>query len=574
MVGSDVPDSPNPASRPRSDGEISFMGDQTTPANLLRYVQVLARRIAWLVSIVVLCVVVAVGLSSRETKEYSATAQLLVEPASGSVPTGGTQQTVSPTDVLTDLQLVTSAPVEAAAAKKLGFAPKVTAQEVNQTNVVALTVSAPSPSQAANAANTYANTFVAYQQKSAINALASAEQQLQLQINSIDGQAQALEVQPTPTPQTTATIAALSSQEAVLKEELAQLEVTGAETPGGVEVVSPASAPTSPSSPKPLRYGVLALLLGLVLGTAAAFAAEYFDNKVYTKEQVERLTGGAPVLAMIPMVKNWRKATRPALVTEVDPFSAATEAFRGLRTSLQFAAYDGALRTILITSSLGGEGKTSIVANLGVVLAKAGERVVVVGCDLRRPRIGGLLGRDESPGFTSVVMGQCDLKHALQTVPGTPGLALLGTGPMPPNPAELLGSAKAAETFRVLASGFDVVLIDSPPLLPVDDARVLSVYADAVLLVVAAGQATQAQVTRATELLNVRPTGVVLNKTVHRAGDGYRYGSSYGYKYRYLPDPIRQVATNGQAPANQSPANQSPVNQAPVRAPGATRKIS
>lgn len=550
MARSDVADSPNLASRSCLGGEIRYMGEpQSAPANLLRYVQILSRRILWLVGIVVLCVAGGVGLSSLQTKQYSATAQLLVEPASGSVPTGGTQETVSPTDVLTDLQLVTSAPIEAAAAKKLGFTPKVTAQEVNQTDVIALTVSAPSPTQASDAANTYAKTYVAYQQQSAITALASAEQQLQLQINSIDAQAQALEAQPNPTPQTNATIAALSSQSAVLKEDLAELQVTGAETPGGVEVVSPASVPSSPSSPKPLRYAILALLLGVVLGTAAAFAAEYFDNKVYSKDQVERLTGGAPVLATIPMVKGWKKARRPALITELDPFSAVTEAYRGLRTSLQFAGYDGALRTILVTSSLGAEGKTSTVANLGVALAKAGQRVVVVGCDLRRPRIGGLLGLSESPGFTSVLLGQVELKRALQSVPGVPGLAMLGTGPMPPNPAELLGSAQAAETFRLLAAAFDVVLIDSPPLLPVDDARVLSAYVDAVLLVVAAGRTTEAQVIRASERLNVRPTGVVLNKVEHRPGDGNKYGGGYGYKYRYEPDRVPETATNGLKPA-------------------------
>src|SRR6202034_4120639 len=302
--------------------------------------------------------------------------------------------------------------------------------------------------------------------------------------------------------------------------------------------------------------GIIALLLGLVLGTAAAFAAEYFDNKVYTKEQVERLTGGAPVLAMIPMVKGWQKSKRPALVTEIDPFSPAAEAYRGLRTSLQFAAYDGALRTILVTSSLGAEGKTSTVANLGVVLSKAGARVVVVGCDLRRPRIGGFLGLHETPGFTSVLLGQVDLKRALQSVPGAPGLALLGTGPMPPNPAELLGSAKAAETFRLLASAFDVVLIDSPPLLPVDDARVLSAYADAVLLVVAASQATEAQVVRACQLLPARPTGIVLNKTVHRAGDGY----SDGYQYHYAPERIPEVVSNGHKRAAPVPRGQRQIS--------------
>jgi capsular exopolysaccharide synthesis family protein len=523
---------------------------ESTEANLRGYLQVLGRRMHWLLAVVLLCVAVAVGFSSVQEKEYSSTAQLLVEPASGSVPLSGTQPTISSTDVLTELQLMTSAPVGTQAAKKLGFKPNVTVGEVGQTNVVALTATGRTPIQAAHAANVYANVFVSYQRTNAINALTAAEQQLQGQITAIDTQIQTLEAQKTQTAQTSSTIGALSSQGAVLKEELAQLQVTGAETPGGVDVVSPAIAPSSPSSPRPLRDAFLALILGLVLGIAAAFAAEYFDNKVYTKEQVERLTGGVPVLAMIPKLKMWKKSDQPLLITQLDPFSPATEAYRALRTSLQFAGYGGAMKTVLITSPSGSEGKTSTVANLGVVLAKAGERVAVVGCDLRRPRLGGFLGRGESPGFTSVLVGQADLKRAMQPVHNTPGLALLGTGPIPPNPAELLGSEKAAEILRVLASGFDIVLIDSPPVLPVADAQVLAAYADAVLLVVTVGQTTEAEVARASELLaqvDARPTGIVLNKIIRRSGNAgeYGYGYGYGYRYRSTPQPAPELMKNG-----------------------------
>jgi non-specific protein-tyrosine kinase len=515
-------------------------------SNLRTYVEVLRRRFFWVLALTILAVAVAAAVSTVQKKQYSATAQLLVQPASGSVPISGTQQTVSPTDVLTELQLVTSAPVQALAAKKLGFAPTVSAAEVGQTNVISLTATASSPNRAATAANTYAKAFVSYQTANAINALTSAEQQIQGQIRAIDAQIQPLEVEKTPSGATSATIAALTSQEAVLKEELAQLQVTGAETPGGIEVVSPASPPSAPSSPKPVRDGLVGLFIGLVLGIAAAFAAEYFDDKVYTKEQAERLTGGVPVLAMIPRMKGW-KGSGPVLIAEVDPFSPATEAYRGLRTSMQFAGHNGTLRTILITSSSGSEGKTSTVANLAVILAKAGERVVVVGCDLRRPQIGGFLGRGDTPGFTNVLLGQEDLRKAVQSVSNTPGLALLGTGPIPPNPAEMLGSEKAAEIFRTLAGAFDTVIIDSPPVLPVVDAQILSSYADAVLLVVTVGQTTEAEVERATELLthvDAKPTGLVLNKVVKRSGSG-----EYGYKYRYTPYRTGVAQDDGLRPA-------------------------
>ena len=527
---------------------------EPTEANLRTYLQVIGRRFPWLLAVTVLSVAVAVAFTAVQKKQYSATAELLVQPASGSVPISGTQPTVSATQVLTELQLITNAPVKAQVTKKLGFTPKISAAEVGQTSVIGLTASARTPLLAAQIANTYAQTFVAYQRTIALNALTATELQLEGQITALDAQLKPLESETPPSAGTTSTISALAGQEAVLKEQLAQLQIAGAESPGGVEVVSPASPPTSPSSPKRLRDGEIALVIGLLLGFGAAFAAEYFDDKVYTKDEAERLSGGVPVLAIIPRVKSWNRSRRPTLITEVDPFSPATEAYRSLRTSLQFAGHDGRLKTILITSASGAEGKTSTVANLGVVMAKAGERVVVVSGDLRRPRIGKFFGQDETPGFTSVLLGHAELKDALQPVANTPQLALLGTGPIPPNPAELLGSDKGAEIFRVLANDFDIVLIDSSPLLPVSDPLVLSGYADAVLMVVMVGVTTRAEVERASELLarvNARPTGIVLNKATRRSGNTSEYG--YGYKYRYTPQtPEVTQDGNGLRPAGSS----------------------
>jgi succinoglycan biosynthesis transport protein ExoP len=529
-----------------------------TEGSLRTYLQVLRRRFYWVLALTLLAVGVAVAISKVEKKQYSATAQLLVQPVTGSVPIGGTQQSVSPTDVLTELQLITSAPVKAQAAKQLGFQANISASEAGQTNVITVTARARTPSLAAGIVNTYAKVFVASQRSAAISALTSAEQQYQSQINAFNAQIQSLQNQKSISAAASATISALASQVAILQGDLAQLQITGAETPAGIEIVSLATPPSSPSSPKPLSDGLIALVIGLLLGVGAAFVVEYFDDDVYTKDEVEQLSGGVPVLAVIPQMKSWKKSGETKLITEEDPFSPVTEAYRALRTSLQFAGHDEHLKTILVTSAAGTEGKTSTVANLGVILANAGERVVVVGCDLRRPRIGAFLGRPESPGFTSVLLGPGDLRGALQPVAKAAGLTLLGTGPLPPNPAELLGSPKAAEIFRALASSFDVVLIDSPPLLPVADALVLSSYADAVLLVVAAGQTKKGQVERAAELLsqaNARPTGIVLNKVGGRSGRGTDYSYSYGYTYRYTSQRGLGVPPNdnGLQPAGSQP---------------------
>jgi capsular exopolysaccharide synthesis family protein len=491
-----------------------------------------------------------------QKKQYSAVAQLLMQPTGGTI-IGSSQQSVSPTDVLTELQLITSAQVRAKATSKLGFPPNLSASEAGETNIINVTATASKPSRAAHVANVYAQLFVSYQQTNAVRALTSAEQQYESQINAVEAQIQALQSSSSSSSSSSAsaaaassTIAALAGQESVLKEDLAQLQVAASQSPGGIELASPATVPTAPSSPRPLRDALLALVIGLILGVAAAFAAEYFDNKVYTKDEAERFANGSPVLAMIPKMKTWKKPEQALLITQLDAFSPVTESYRALRTSLQFVCAGKTTKQVLVTSASGAEGKTSTVANLATVLATAGERVVVVGCDLRRPRIGQFFQQSETPGLTSVLLDQVTIEDAVKLVRNPSNLSLLASGPVPPNPAELLGSERAAEVFDWLANHFDMVLIDSPPLLPVTDSLILAGYSDAVLLVVEAGETKRSELQRACELLeqvSVRPTGLVLNSLVRRSGDASEYGYAYdsSYKYGHPPNPVSDVATNG-----------------------------
>jgi capsular exopolysaccharide synthesis family protein len=270
-----------------------------------------------------------------------------------------------------------------------------------------------------------------------------------------------------------------------------------------------------------LKDGVIALVIGIILGLVLALLVDYFDDNVYTKSELEKLPGGVTVLALIPKINrrkkrkaHSRKKRKAKLIVVEDPDSPVTEAYRSLRTALLLAERDVTLKTILVTSPSGNEGKTSIVANLGVIMANSGKRVVVIGCDLRQPRLGSLLGQRETPGFTSIFVDQDDSAAEVQTIANIPGLAFIGTGPIPPNATELLGSSAAAEFFQALSLEYDVVLIDSPSLL-VSDALVLSTYADALLLVAAAGETNQMQMRRALQLLdqtNALPVGIVLNK--------------------------------------------------------------
>jgi succinoglycan biosynthesis transport protein ExoP len=533
------------------------MADIGNGPTLRSYLLLVRRRKWWVMALAILGLGASLALALTQPKQYSATAQLLVQSPGQGINLGGTQQAVTTTDVQTDLQLATSAPVVQLVRQKLGSAPAVATAEVAQTNVIALTAISSSPARAALIANTYANAFVAQTRKVAIANLTAAQAQLESQISSLSRQIRGLQGQPSQSAQ----VSALVNQEAILKEQVAQLQVNGAVATSGVELVTPAQPPSAPSSPKPVQDALLGLAAGLALGLGAAFLRDSLDDALTSKDAAERLTG-APVLSMVPMVGSWKKRDRAVVAASSEPTSPAAEAYRSLRTSVQFARQAHELHTLLVTSPAAAEGKTSTVANLGAVFAQGGERVVLVSCDLRRPRLAQFFGLEERTGLTTVLLGQRSLEQALQPVRGYECLWLLGAGPVPPNPAELLSSPRARELFETLQENFDLVLVDSPPVLPVTDAMVLSQYADGTLLVAAAGQTRRAELQRAAERFTQAKaplTGVVLNEVTKLSGYGYGYGDGYGYgRYgAYEPDP----ALTG-VPAQ---ANGKPVSEAPPR---------
>jgi capsular exopolysaccharide synthesis family protein len=510
-----------------------MMTEFGTEPSFRAYLQILRRRKWWVVLTALLGLAVSLAFALTAHKEYSATAQLLVQPSVNASGLGEAQlQPVTQTDVETELQLVTSAPVQQAVRARLGSAPAVSASEVGQTNVISITASSRVPSRAALVANLYATDFVQYRQAVAERSLATAEAQLRSQISSLGQQLGSFRGN-TSSPEASA----LLNQQAVLKEQLAQTQVSGAVESGDVVLVTPAQTPVSPSSPKPVQDGLLGLAAGLALGLGTAFLRDSLDDKLASKEAAEH-SGGAPVLAMTPVVTSWRRQ-QPLVVVISEPTSPAAESYRSLRTSLQFARQEGQFRSIVVTSPGVAEGKTATLANLGVVFAQAGERVVLVSCDLRRPRIGAFFGVDEQEGMTSVLVGQRTLEETVLPVPGFDRLSLLPAGPVPPNPAELLDSARAQDVFACLRERFDLVLIDSPPVLPVTDAAILSRHADTTLMLAAAGQTRRGDLHRAVEKLDQVGTkilGIVLNKVTRESGRNYGY--SYSYKTYQATPPV------------------------------------
>ena len=504
------------------------------------YLHVLRRRRWWVAAFSLLGLGVSLVLSLTATSQYTATAQLLVQSV-GSINsvTGSGDYLITSAEVQTELQLVTSAQVQSQVRAKLGSAPGVSAAEVGQTNVIAVTAVSTNPARAARIANAYARAFVSWSTATEISNLAAAENQLNRQIKAIGKEIRRL-------PSSSATeVGALSNQQSVLKGQLAQLQVTGASASTGLELVTPATVPSSPSSPKPVQNALVGLVAGLALGIGAAFLRDSLDDTVTSAEAVEGVCG-APVLATVLMVPSWRKKPNPVVISVSNPTSQPAEAYRSLRTSLQFVRQDRPMRTILVTSPSAGDGKTSTVVNLGAVFAQAGVRVVLVSCDLRRPGLSQFFAPGEHAELSSVLTGRQPLERAVTPVRGVEGLWTLGTRSIVANPTELLGGQRMRSVVSELAQRFDIVLIDSPPVLPVADAVILSRYADAVLLVVAAGQTSRAQLRRTAQKLaqaSAPVVGAVLNKAAAQ--------DEYGYYGGYQPDVLRADTSLADAAAIQ-----------------------
>lgn len=499
-----------------------------TEPDLRQLGQVLRRRKWRVVTATLLGLGCGLAYSAILPPTYTSDAQVLLQSSSAAnLITGAQPSGLSSTDIQTQADLATSAPVVAAVRNKLGAAPKISVTEVSTTNILQFQASSNSPSTAAKVANAYANAYVAVRRGDAVSSYLAAASQVQAKINSLQSQLNSLGGASASSPQA----GALSAQVATFRQQLAELQLGATTASASAQLANPATPPHSPSSPHPLRDTAAGVGIGLFLGVALAFLYEYLDDTVKSKDDLETCLGGVPVLGLVPTVRKWKPKDKPRLITVESPSSPIAESYRSVRTAVQFVSLDSPLRTLQVTSPASTEGKTTTVANLAVALAQGGDRVVIVCCDLRRPRVHQFFGLDNSVGFTSVILGEASLRQALQVVPGQPRLALLASGPLPPQPAELLGSERAYEVLNSLKGVADVVLLDSPPVLPVTDAAVLSRHVDATLLVAKAGNTTRGQIARAVEILTqvgAPLIGAVLNGVAQENA----YAESY-YRYSY-----------------------------------------
>jgi tyrosine-protein kinase Etk/Wzc len=267
-----------------------------------------------------------------------------------------------------------------------------------------------------------------------------------------------------------------------------------------------------------------------MLGVGLAFLLDSLDERIRGISDLERATNGLPTLAVIP--EGERRVELGYVAARDEPRSAVAEAFRSLRTAVKFAALDAPIKVVQVTSASAGEGKTTTAANLAFALAQGGDRVALVDCDLRRPTLHERFGVNGLPGFTDVLVGDVPLSEALRRCQGS--IMLLPAGTHAPNPSELLSSSRAASVIGALADEFDIVIIDTTPVLPVTDSLVVSRLADATLTVVDARSTRRNSLRRMIQLLdqvNAPTLGVVLNGVTADDGYGYAYGYGYGYGY-------------------------------------------
>jgi succinoglycan biosynthesis transport protein ExoP len=332
------------------------------------------------------------------------------------------------------------------------------------------------------------------------------------------------------------------------RDVVADITTSAGETPMSrvsVSVLRDATTPSSPISPDTLVNLAIGLAGGLLLGLGVAIFRDVLDTRVRGERDVAAITD-APIIGGISYDPS---AVDKPLIVQDDPQSVRAEAFRTLRTNLQFLEVESGPRSFVITSSIPSEGKTTTSANLAITLADSGAQVVIIDGDLRRPKLASYMGLEGAVGLTDVLIARAELADALQPW-GRGNLVVLPAGTIPPNPSELLGSRAMASLIETLEEEFDVVLIDLPPLLPVTDAALVSKLTRGAIVIVAAGRTQKGELAGAIatlENVGANVAGIVLTMMPTKGPDAYGYGRyGYGtYGYSSVPEtPIQSGAVN------------------------------
>jgi capsular exopolysaccharide synthesis family protein len=302
-----------------------------------------------------------------------------------------------------------------------------------------------------------------------------------------------------------------------------------------VRILDRAEVPRSPARPRPVQYILLSLVVGAFMGCGLAFFFEYLDNTIKTPDDIEKYVG-SPCLALVPTVnfseESGQGVSSPEIIVHHKPKSTFAEGFRSLRTAVLFSSPDNPPKTILVTSFIPKEGKTFITANLALVIAYAGESVLLIDADMRKPQLHKMFELENRKGLSNVIMGEEPPIHKSIL---HEKLDVMTCGPVPPNPAEILGSKRMAEFMEQMKGRYDKVVIDTPPISSVTDAVVLSRLADSIIYVVHGGMTTRETAMHGAKIMrdvDAKVIGAVLNN-IDIGRENYYYSHYYHYYYHY-----------------------------------------
>ncbi|MFZ9018015.1 MAG: polysaccharide biosynthesis tyrosine autokinase [Ilumatobacteraceae bacterium] len=516
------------------------------PLQLRDYLAI-ARRRKWVaIVVVVLAVAGTIGWSLWQTPLYRSTAQVLVR----STPTVQGPADFAASDRLAnEVRLAESTEFIVELTSRVGYVPDVSVRAESGASVLTFSAVSDDPAEAARVADLHSEVFVELRRELSIDDYLDNTKVLTERVDSLEAELTTLESdylsQLAALPESdSAARAALTSevasQRAAIETERARYQAAIDELSlaadlagyGGGDVLNPAVIPGEPFSPNIVRNALTAFFVSLIAGLGLVFLLEHLDDRVKTREQFADVMSPVPVLAVVPKIDD-ADPDDARLESVERPRSPASEAYQSLRTSVSFVGFDRPFKTLQVTSAKMGEGKSTTAANLAVTMCRAeAKRVLVIDADLRRPRMHQIFGVSNSVGLCDVLLRGLTIDQAVVPVDGMTGLlSVLPTGKRPSGlNAELLSSSMFAAVLAEAVKRFDLVIIDTPPVLSVADPLAVAAQSDAVLFVGLAASTTGGQIRSALDALGgvgAPLIGAVLNGFDARAA-GY-YGYYYGY---------------------------------------------
>lgn len=454
----------------------------------------------WLLALTVaVLTAVVLTLSYLQKPTYGSRAEIIVvsRQNSGAILLGSAQdQLASQPDaayVITQAQVIQSPGIAQQVIRDLGLntsavslLQRVSAATDGQGAIVTIDALDASPEGAAKLADAFADAYIAWSLNSQVSGIKAAGDQIEQRLNETQAQIDAIvSKKGRATADDQRALQLAQALHATLAAKLEQLRINQELATGSASILARAAVNPSPVSPNHTRDGGLGLAIGLLAGLGMVFLAEQLDTKIRSSEEAVEIYG-APAIGHIPTeVFGKNDASRLTLVQH--PVSPAAEAYRSLRINLDFTNFKNDLKTLLVTSAVPSEGKSTVAANLSVALAQAGRKVVLLSCDFHRPVTTKFFDLDGEVGLSDVLTGAHGISEALQTPSNVENLSVVMAGPKPPNPSELLGSAAMEKLVAALRESADWVILDAPPILAVADAAAAARLADGVLMVTRIG---------------------------------------------------------------------------------------